>query len=149
MKNNVTKEYTSSCVVYIQDKMANKWRKVLEKHLTFHKMDKIRVIFKDGTVTVTLYIKPKKDPRSKIHVQSGSQERNLAFIMDKLSSFYHEVVASHNDVMTVKEVRNMEKALCGQCGKHFSNKKGVKQHIMRMHFKKRPPKVLKCLVTWI
>ena len=27
----------------------------------------------------------------------------------------------------------MEKSVCGQCGKQFANKNGVKKHILRMH----------------
>ena len=34
-------------------------------------------------------------------------------------------------------MRGMEKSSCGQCGKQFTNKKGVKQHILRMHVVKR------------
>ena len=30
----------------------------------------------------------------------------------------------------------MERAHCGSCGKQFANKKGVKQHILRMHVTK-------------
>ena len=62
MKNNVNKECSSSYVLYIQEELVKKWRTVLEKHLTFHKMDNIRIIFKDGSITITLYEKPKKDP---------------------------------------------------------------------------------------
>ena len=30
----------------------------------------------------------------------------------------------------------MEKSVCGQCGKQYTNKKGVKQHMQRMHNKR-------------
>ena len=59
MKHNFMKECTSSYVVYIQDALVDRGKKVLERHLKFHKGDKCRVIFKTGEITLTLYIKPK------------------------------------------------------------------------------------------
>ena len=82
MKHNIMKECSASYVVYIQDCFVEKWKMVLERHTMVHKIDKTKVIFKTGLVTVTLYIKPKKDPRSKLHIQSGDQGRNLEFIME-------------------------------------------------------------------
>ena len=73
MKHNIMKECTTSYVVYIQDQFVDRWRKVLERHITVHKMDKTKAIFKTGLITVTLYVRPKKDPRSKLHIQSGDQ----------------------------------------------------------------------------
>ena len=63
-RHNIMKECTSSFVVYIQNDYVDRWRKVLEKHLKVHKTDKYRVILKTGIFTITLYEKPKKDPRS-------------------------------------------------------------------------------------
>ena len=71
-KHNVLKECTSSFVLYIQNELADRWQKGLEKHLTMHSCDKCRVIFKTGDITLTLYVKPKKDPRSKVHIQGKS-----------------------------------------------------------------------------
>ena len=65
MRNNFMKECTSSYVVYIQENFVDDWRKVLERHLGIHKVDSIKVIFKNGEITVTIYKKPLKDPRSK------------------------------------------------------------------------------------
>ena len=33
----------------------------------------------------------------------------------------------------IKEIKSIQRAMCGKCGKSFINKKGVKQHILRMH----------------
>ena len=70
MSNNFMKECTASYVVYVQEKLVDEWQKVLERHLGIHKVDNIKIIFKTGDITVTLYKKPKKDPRSKLHIQS-------------------------------------------------------------------------------
>ena len=88
MQHNLMKECSTSYVIYIQEQFADQWRRVLEKHLTIHKNDKGRLILKTGDITVTLYIKPKKDPRSKLHLQSRDQKKNLEFIIEKLSMFY-------------------------------------------------------------
>lgn len=99
-------------------------------------MDKCRVIFKTGLLTITLYEKPKKDPRSKIHIQSGDQKAILEFIMEKLSLFDREVSKQSESGSTVKEIKHIQRAMCGKCGKHFTNIKRVKQHILRMHVNK-------------
>ena len=127
------KECSTSYVIYIQEQFEDQWRRVLEKHLTIHKNDKGRLILKTGDITVTLYIKPKKDPRSKLHLQSRDQKKNLEFIIEKLSMFYREVCSLNRDSLSAVEVKNMQRAVCGICGKHFTNKKGVKQHILRIH----------------
>ena len=133
--HNIVKECTSSFVIYIQDHLADRWRKVLERHITVHSPDKGRVIFRAGKITVTLYIKPKKDPRSKIHIQSGNQNMNLEFILDCLLLFYREVCCMA--VNTDLEDKAVQKSVCGKCGKQFVNKKGLKQHVQRMHSSKR------------
>ena len=90
-KHNIVKECTSSIVIYIQDAFVQNWRQVLEKHLKVHREEKSKVILKTGLITITLYEKPKKDPRSKLHIQSGDQKRNFEFVFDSLSMFYREV----------------------------------------------------------
>ena len=61
-------------------------REVLLKNLKFFNEDNYRFIFKTGGITVTLYEKPKSDPRQKLHIQSNDQSKNLQFISDKISS---------------------------------------------------------------
>ena len=114
-KHNVLKECTSSFVLYIQNELAVRWQKVLEKHLTMHSSDKCRIIFKTGDITVTLYVKPKKDPRSKVHIQGKSQKRNLEFIMEKLSMFYFEVCVL--DVSKAIVLKDIQRSHCVKCGK--------------------------------
>jgi hypothetical protein len=122
MKHNIMKECTSSFVVYIQECLVTNWKNVFHRHLTFHKMDKVQIIFKDSNITITLYEKPKKDPRSKLHIQSNDQRKNLEFIMENLASFYKEVCAMDPNFMQVMKPKLMEKAQCPQCGKHFTKK---------------------------
>ena len=93
-------------------------------------------IFKTGIFTVTLYDSPKIDPRSKIHIRSNDQQANMEFIMDNLSSMYREVIKLEDNPITAIQLNYMEKSSCGQCGKQFTNKKGVKPHIIRMHAEK-------------
>ena len=133
MRNNFMKECTGSYVVYIQDNFVDKWRQVLERHLGVHKFDNIRVIYKSGEITVTLYKKPKKDPRSKIHIQSKDKEKNLDFILESLSRFYNEVCAMSEVSPESVKYKELQRSLCAKCGKYFINKKGLKQHILRMH----------------
>ena len=78
----------------------------------------------------------RKHTRSKIHIQSGDQKANLEFIMDTLSLFYGEVCTQNEMTSKTREIRHIQRAMCGKCGKHFTNKKGVKQHILRMHVNK-------------
>ena len=51
--------------------------------------------------------------------------------------FYKEVLKTQeigsSSALALKE---MQRAACGKCGELFSNKKGVKQHILRMHVNK-------------
>ena len=105
-----------------------------------HRPDKKRVIFKSGPFTVTLYNMPKVDLKSKIHIQSGDQQANMEFIMDKLSAMYQEVITLENQPIFFLMIKQMEKSVCGQCGKQFTNKKGVKQHMQRMHTTKKANK---------
>ena len=138
MRNNVCKECTTSFVVYIQNREYKSWKTVLEKHLDLHRDDeKKRVIFKTGIFTVTLYDMPRIDLKSKIHIQSSDQQANIEFIMDKLSAMYQEVVFLENLSAPTLKLKNGEKSLCGKCGKQFTNKKGVKQHMIRMHTNRR------------
>ena len=89
MRNNVMKECKSSFVVYVQDALADNWRKIFQKHLKTHKAEgNSHFIFKTASITITLYITPKRDPRSKIHIQGIDQKMNLEFILEKLSLFY-------------------------------------------------------------
>ena len=132
MKHNMVKECSTSHMIYIQEEFVDRWKKVLENHLSIHKSDKGRLILKTGDITVTLYIKPKKDPRSKLHLQSRDQQKNFEFIMEKLSMFYHEVYATNRDALSAIELKNLQRAICDICGKHFTNKKGVKKHFLRM-----------------
>ena len=141
MKNNFMKECTASYVVYIQDNLVDNWRKVLERHLGIHKVDNIKVIFKNGDITITLYKKPKKDPRSKLHIQSKDQARNLDFILESLSKFYGEVCKVQNTAAnSAIEYKDLARSICIKCGKNFINKKGLKQHVIRMHSSKRQTK---------
>ena len=133
MKHNILKECLTSYVVYIEEILVDKWKKVLENHLGIQKMDKCRVIFKSIDITITLYEKPKKDNKSKLHIQSGNQVKNLEFIIEKLSTFYREVCKMNEVIMTSFEFKNGQKSICDKCGKYFTNKKGVKQHMLRMH----------------
>ena len=137
MKHNLMKECSSSIVVYIEDNLVDKWKEVLTRHLTFQNMDKCRVIFKGGLVTITLYAKPKNDPRSKIHIQGGNQKANLDFVMDTMSSFYTEICKTIDNNETISHgIKALQRAMCGKCGKSFTSKKGVKQHILRIHVNK-------------
>ena len=133
MKHNMMKECMSSYVIYIEENLAEKWKKVLENNLGIQKMDSCRVIFKSVDITITLYEKPKRDNKSKLHIQSKNQEKNLEFIIEKLSSFYREVCKMNEITMTSYEFKNGQKSVCDKCGKYFTNKKGVKQHMLRMH----------------
>ena len=56
--------------------------------------------------------------------------------MNTLSLFYGEVCKLHETKATTAEIKHIQRAMCGKCGKHFTNKKGVKQHILRMHINK-------------
>ena len=138
-KHNIVKECTASFVIYIQDSYVDRWRKVLERHITLHRPDKGRTIFKAGKITVTLYDKPKKDPRSKLHIQSGDQNKNLEFILDCLSLFYREVCCMSGG--TTLEDKSSQKSICPKCGKQFVNKKGLKQHNQRMHSSKKGKRI--------
>ena len=115
--------------------MAERWQNVLEKHLTVHSIDKCRVIFKNGDITITLYVKPKKDPRSKIHIQGKSQKKNLEFIMERLSMFYFEVSVIEVDASKAIILKDLQRSHCIKCGKFFTNKRGLKQHVVKMHNK--------------
>ena len=140
MKHNFMKECTNSIVVYVEDGLVDKWKQVLMRHLSFQNMDKCRIIFKSSILTVTLYARPKKDPRSKIHIQSGNQKANLDFVMDTMANLYQEVCKQVQLDIDPRKIRAVQRAICGKCGKNFINKKGVKQHILRMHVNK--PKIL-------
>ena len=136
MTNNVMKKCIRSFVVYIQDHLVREWKCVLQKHLKVHNDDKGRTIFKSGEITITLYEKPKKDPRSKLHIQSNDQRKNLFYIMDNLASLYQEVSTMNSNPLQAMKFKRLEKAHCNECGKQYTNKKGLNLHMQRMHQKK-------------
>ena len=49
--------------------------------------------------------------------------------------FYREVCVfvMQEKTKTPMTFKEMHRSLCGKCGKSFTNKRGLKQHIMRMH----------------
>ena len=132
-KHNFLKKCSTSYVVYIQKQYTDCWKKILEKHIVFQKFDEIGIIFKTGIITITLYPNPKKDPRPKLHIQSRDQSKNLEFILEKLSLFYREVCEMKGNERQAITYKDIERSLCGKCGKTFSNKRGLKQHILRIH----------------
>ena len=106
MKNNFMKECTKSFVVYIQDEMVPYWKMVFHRNLKVHKsIETGIIIFKTASITVTLYDKPKTDPRYKIHIQGKDQAMNLEFIVEKMSLYYQEACTiknqNHNSVKNV------------------------------------------------
>ena len=136
MTNNVMKKCIRSFVVYIQDHLVREWKCVLQKHLKVHNDDNGRTIFKSGEITITLYEKPKKDPRSKLHIQSNDQRKNLFYIMDNLASLYQEVSTMNSNPLQAMKFKRLEKAHCNECGKQYANKKGLNVHMQKMHQKK-------------
>ena len=138
MKHNFTKRCSKSYVVHIENSLAEKWKDVLHKHLRFHKIDDSKIIFKSGLLTITIYIKPKKDNISKIHIQSGNQDANLDFIMESMSLFYREVCQNTNLTHSI-EAKSIQRSICGKCGRSFETKKGFKLH-SRVHAEKHKTK---------
>ena len=136
MKHNFMKECSTSFVIYVQEDFAEKWKEVLLKNLIIHRIDAGRLILKHGSITVTLYVKPKVDQRSKLHVQGKDQQTNLSFIMDNLSVYYKEVCNLGRNNISAKSIMQTQKCICPKCGKVLTNKKGVKTHILRMHLNK-------------
>ena len=62
--------------------------------------------------------------------------------MDNLASYYQEVCSISSEYLESLKLRWMENAQCGECGKQYTNKKVLRQHIIRMHqkrTKKNPP----------
>ena len=59
--------------------------------------------------------------------------KNLDFILEKLSMFYKEVCEFKDETFSAIDYKEMQRCLCGNCGKTFTNKRGLKQHILRMH----------------
>ena len=124
MRHNLMKECSTSIVVYIEERLAEKWREVLMRHLSFQNMDKCRIIFKSGQTTITLYPRPKKDPRSKIHIQGGNQKANMDFVIDTMPGFYQEV-CKQGEIGTVRqEIKTMQRVMCGKCGNISQTRKG-------------------------
>ena len=109
----------------------------MEKHLKVHKTDKYRVILKTGIFTITLYEKPKKEPRSKLHIQSGDQNKNLEFILECLSLFYREVCCMTEKVAAAVDYKEMQRSLCGKCGKLMSIKRDLNNIFKECMLKKQ------------
>ena len=53
-----------------------------------------------------------------------------------MSTFYQEVCRQMDKDPVLHGIKAMQRAMCAKCGKSFTNKKGVKQHILRMHINK-------------
>ena len=120
-KHNFMKECSSSYVVYFQKQYTDTWKKILKKHIVFQNLDKIRIIFKPGDITITLYPSPKKDPRPKLHIQGRDQSKNSEFILEKLSLFYRELWEMQRNAVQSLNYKDMERSLCGKCEKTSTN----------------------------
>ena len=140
VKNNIMKECTKSFVIYIQEDLLSYWKMVFKKHLKVHRSsDNGSTIFKTGAVTLTLYEKPKVDPRSKIHIQGKDQALNLEFILEKLSLFFREACSLREQkVLSIQNTETSEKVMCSQCGKQYISKKGLKTHLLRINAGEAP-----------
>ena len=99
---------------------------VAKWHLGIHKVDNIKVVFKNCYIKIILYKKPKKDPRSKLHIRSKNQAKNLDFILDSLSKFYFKVCKMRNYRPAAISFKELERIFCIKCGKYFTNKKRIK-----------------------
>ena len=69
-------------------------------------------------------MKPKKDPRSKLHIQGKNQKKNLEFIMEKLAMFYFEVCVLDENISKAIVLKDLQRAHCLECGKIFVNRSG-------------------------
>ena len=65
MKNNLMKECTSSYVVHIQESIVANWKIIFQRHLSTYRVDKTKIIFKTGGITITLYENQKGTPGQK------------------------------------------------------------------------------------
>ena len=57
--------------------------------------------------TITLYVKPKTDPRSKLHIQSPSQVLNDDYVFIHLPAIYDEVRKQKIKAISESEGRNL------------------------------------------
>ena len=104
--------------MYIEDVLAEKWKKVFENHLSMQWIDDFRITFKSVEVTITLYEKPNKDNRSKSYIQGRNQKKNLEFIIENHATFYRDVCKSNEVPLTSFEFKNGQKFICEKCGKY-------------------------------
>ena len=162
MRSNFPKQNQNCFTVILQNELATEWEKVLStNHGDGQQLTNGGIKYSSGKVSITLYKKPKSDKKTKIHVQSGSQEENCEYVFGVLPGLFKLVSVLNNENVpeiekktpkkrparninyhespVLKWLKNCQKYTCDECDYSTSKKLILKSHIKKRHIKSNPP----------
>ena len=129
MKNNFPKQKMSSTLVILQNEYSKQWQHVLSD--VFGEGSPIANgvdgrIFKSGKLTITLYVKPKSDGKTKLHIQGLNVDSQLDFIFTEMPSIYKKVCQMADE-------KSLESRDCDNCDFNSSKIGVLMEHIQKKH----------------
>ena len=149
MRSNFPRENKTGFTVILQNDLSDEWKEILKKnHGDGENLPSGGIMFKNGNITVTLYIKPKRDRKTKVHVQSGSQDANVGYVFNDLPLLFKQVLVLKDGKsprieqpkllegeMKKKATPRKATVKCDQC-RFKSSMIQMKMHIKNMHTKR-------------
>jgi hypothetical protein len=164
MRSNFPKENKTGFTVILQNELATEWKETLIKNYGVGQtLPSGGIMYKKDQITFTLYIKPKSDKKTKVHVQSGSQEANLDFVFNDMPLLFKEVLVQKDgklprienserrrsvqnldnsiDIPVAKRLKNCQKFACDECDYVTVKKLLLKGHIERKHMRNESPQI--------
>ena len=155
MRCNFPKENKTGFTVILQNDLSAEWREIFVKaYGDSQNLPSGGMMFKKNQITFTLYIKPKSDKKTKVHVQSGSQEANFDFVFNEMPLLFKQVLVLKDGKLSItvpgekaksvtdspelpvaKRLKNCQKFACDECDYTTSKKILLKGHIEKKHIR--------------
>ena len=164
MRSNFPKENKTGFTVILQNELSSEWKETLVKNYgDGQNLPSGGIMFKKDLITFTLYIKPKSDKKTKVHVQSGSQEANFDFVFNDLPLLFKQVLVQKDgklprvehyetrrtvrntanlpDLPVTKRLKNCQQFVCDECDFVTVKRMLLKAHIERKHMRNETPNI--------
>ena len=128
-QNNFPKQKKSSTVVILENDKSNQWQSVPSD--VFGEGSPISSgingrIFRSGNLTITFYDKPKKDKKTKIHVQGQDVDAQLDFVFSEMPKLY-------NKVCEMVQTISIKSRDCDNCEFNSNKASVLVDHIQKNH----------------
>ena len=127
--NNFPNQKKSSTVVILQNQYSEEWDSVFQEIFGEGRPLPNGVtgrIFKTGIFTITLYVKPKSDGKTKVHIQGANVDSQLDFIFGEMPKIYQKVCQN-------AKTKSIDSRECDTCDFNSSSISVLRTHIQDKH----------------